>query len=173
MVSYYNSISGQKNFHYPPIWDKFILISDKWNSKSTCPIGQVEFTRRNFSLSSQLPKDFYTNLFSTNFCFFLIKKLASFWHSFIEDMVPTFYIIWKANNGDNVISFMATSGKNSKGLNCITSTIFKFFGQAYSTFEQPNSEWHLSNGQVEGRKVFFCPEHCIFCLCDTLCLRDL
>lgn len=126
MVSYYNSISGQKNFHYPPIWDKFILISDKWNSKSTCPIGQVEFTRRNFSLSSQLPKDFYTNLFSTNFCFFLIKKLASFWHSFIEDMVPTFYIIWKANNGDNVISFMATSGKNSKCLNCITSTIFNF-----------------------------------------------
>ena len=52
-----NSRTGQKTSARPPVRDEYSLISDKWISKSTCPMGQVEFAEKRcfFLLRSEFP----------------------------------------------------------------------------------------------------------------------
>jgi len=38
----FNNLQGKKTSTHLPVQDEYILILDKWNSKSTCP-KQIEF----------------------------------------------------------------------------------------------------------------------------------
>ena len=46
--------AGQKTSAHPPVRDEYSRISDKWISKSTCPMGRVEFAYKKMFVSTKV-----------------------------------------------------------------------------------------------------------------------